>query len=275
VCAADGLRKRPDGCWYDLVVDALRPLAIEEDADDGDGRVWRYRKGPDEPVTPVATQPDALPSDVPPWLRKAAPPQSAPLTLSPSTAYAEAPAAATRSLDERRRALKRGTLVHRMLQSLPDLPPERRDDAARRYLSRSAKELSESERDDLLRHVLDVIGHSGFAALFGAGSRAEVPIVGRLVRDGQPLHVSGQVDRLVVAGARVMIADFKTNHPAPQRIDDVPPGYVTQLALYRAVLAKLYPERTVSAALVWTSDPNLMEIPGPAMDAALHTLKRS
>ena len=41
---ATGERAKPPGCWYDLVRDALAPLAIEEDADDGDGKVWRYRK---------------------------------------------------------------------------------------------------------------------------------------------------------------------------------------------------------------------------------------
>ena len=42
-----------------------------------------------------------------------------------------------------------------------------------------------------------------------------------------------------------------------------------QLALYRAVLALLYPGRTLRAALVWTTGPNLMEVPAAALDAAL------
>ena len=39
--------------------------------------------------------------------------------------------------------------------------------------------------------------------------------------------------------------------------------------LYRAVLAALYPDRPVRAALVWTDVPDFMEIPGAALDAAL------
>ena len=42
-----------------------------------------------------------------------------------------------------------------------------------------------------------------------------------------------------------------------------------QLALYRAVLMRLYPDRPVRAALVWTDIPGLMEIPAEALDAAL------
>ncbi len=54
----------------------------------------------------------------------------------------------------------------------------------------------------------------------------------------------------------------------PQKLDDVP-RYVTQLALYRAVLARLYPDKIVRAALVFTNGPVLMEIPGAIMDAVL------
>ena len=45
VCGADGERQRPKGCWYDLVVEPLRPFLIEEDDDSGE-KVWRFRKEP-------------------------------------------------------------------------------------------------------------------------------------------------------------------------------------------------------------------------------------
>jgi ATP-dependent helicase/nuclease subunit A len=44
---------------------------------------------------------------------------------------------------------------------------------------------------------------------------------------------------------------------------------VTQLALYRAVLVQLYPEKAVRAALVWTDVPDLMEISAASLEAAL------
>ena len=47
------------------------------------------------------------------------------------------------------------------------------------------------------------------------------------------------------------------------------PQYVAQLALYRAVLARLYPDKPVQAALLWTDTPMLMEIPAAALDAAI------
>jgi ATP-dependent helicase/nuclease subunit A len=76
----------------------------------------------------------------------------------------------------------------------------------------------------------------------------------------------------VVTPQAVLIADYKTNRPAPQNLDEAlarTPHYVAQLALYRAVLAQLYPDTPVRAALVWTDSSTLMEIPAAALDAAI------
>jgi ATP-dependent helicase/nuclease subunit A len=81
--------------------------------------------------------------------------------------------------------------------------------------------------------------------------------------------VPGQIDRLAVTESEVLIADYKTNRPAPTRIADVPPAYVRQLALYRALLQKVYPAKKVRAALLWTETPELMELSDADMTAAL------
>jgi len=130
-----------------------------------------------------------------------------------------------------------------------------------------------AERNELAENVLALIDNPRFAAVFATGSRAEVSIVGRLDLPGRPL-VSGQIDRMVVTDGEVLIIDFKTNHAPPGNAADAPPVYVRQLALYRAVLEKLYPQRTVRAALLWTETPDFMEISAPALDAALASLDR-
>jgi ATP-dependent helicase/nuclease subunit A len=115
-----------------------------------------------------------------------------------------------------------------------------------------------------------VIEEVRFAPVFATGSRAEVSIVGRLPRPGRPpALVSGQIDRLVVTAAEVLIVDFKTNLAPPEAAADAPAAYVRQLALYRAVLRQLYPTRIVRAALLWTEAPELMEISASALDAEL------
>jgi ATP-dependent helicase/nuclease subunit A len=190
-----------------------------------------------------------------------------PSPLSPSRAAADFVAPSAAAGAERQAALARGVMVHRLMQSLPDVPLERRPEAIRRYLARR-KQLGEAERDAVAKQVAAVLADARFAPLFAPGSRAEVPIVGRV---GQRA-VSGVVDRLVVTGDAVLIADYKTNRPAPRKLDDVPPAYLAQLALYRAVLGMLYPDRPVRAVLLWTDLPELMEIPAKTLDSTLVSL---
>ena len=165
----------------------------------------------------------------------------------------------------REAARLRGTLTHRLLQSLPDIPLPRRDEVANEFLSRRGERLPPDQRAALLREVLLLIASKDFAEVFAPGSRAEVPIVGKI---NEALSVSGQVDRLSITQSAVLIADFKTNR-MPSRIDEVPKAYVRQLAAYRAVLQRLYPDRPVRAALIWTEGPDLMELSADLLDRAL------
>jgi ATP-dependent helicase/nuclease subunit A len=278
VCGTEGERGRPEGCWYDLVVAALQPPeTTQEPADDGDGDVWRYRKapGPTDAALSTAGHAATAAAGRPAWLDHDAPAEPVPaLPLSPSSAYDEAtPVRPGGTGADRAKALARGELMHRLLQSLPDIPGPARTEAARRHLARNAAGLADDERDAMQRQVDTVLSDPHFAELFGPGSRAEVPIVGRLDRPGlPPLAVAGQVDRLAVTADTVLIADYKTNRPAPRRLADVPKAYVLQLALYRAVLGLLYPDKTIRAALVWTDVPDLMDVPAAALDGALATV---
>jgi len=281
ICGADGIRARPKGCWYDLIRGALDRFLIEEQ-DNGD-KVLRYRKAQAEPLLPLrasvapvieAARAHAMPS----WLRQPAPAQAPrPAPLSPSAAFDEAIgrlAQPETTAAERQRALARGRVVHRLLQSLPDIASERRADAAERYLAKAGVDFSAEQRAEILSKVSAILDDRDFAVLFAAGSRAEVPIVGRLVRAGaDPILVSGQVDRLAVADDVVLIADYKSDRGVPAKLDDVEP-YVAQLALYRDVLVQLYPDKTVRAALVFTEGPRLLDVPAAKMDTALDKVRK-
>jgi ATP-dependent helicase/nuclease subunit A len=43
---------------------------------------------------------------------------------------------------------------------------------------------------------------------------------------------------------------------------------VIQLALYRLILQRIYPNKPVRAAILWTERPALMEIPCEQLDSA-------
>ena len=70
ICGARGKNKIPDGCWYQLVENAMADKCVREPADDGSGEVLRYRKGGQPPadvqknIVPAAIKPTSVPS----WL---------------------------------------------------------------------------------------------------------------------------------------------------------------------------------------------------------------
>ncbi len=265
--------------WYDLISKGLENSGLAmRTVPPPDGAVKRYCRPEDdvaETSTPAKATDDAAPLTLPVWLHTSAPARREPEPLLRPSDSEDADQRRLRrgeSPEQRARALQRGTLVHRLLQSLPDLPAQSRQGAAARFLARNAADWDAAERDALAARVLEVIADPRFAAVFAPGSRAEVPIVGRLQRRGEPVLVSGQIDRLVVTETDVLIVDFKTNHAPPRSLADVPPAYLRQLALYRAVLARLYPQRSVRAALLWTEVPDIMELSAPALDAELTRL---
>ena len=165
-----------------------------------------------------------------------------PATIKPSGFVDDPVAAEPVARDKaRERAIARGLAVHRLMQSLPDIPQERRAETATMFLARQ-RQFDDAESRSIAQQVQAVLADTRFAALFGPGSRAEVSIAGRL--RGRP--VAGQVDRLVVTPDEVLIADYKSNRPPPRSLDEALEkygSYVKQLALYRDVLKRLYPGR--------------------------------
>jgi ATP-dependent helicase/nuclease subunit A len=207
----------------------------------------------------------------PAWLRSpVAVDRPAELTIAPSHAAAGRRAREPAQVHaiSHAAALLRGRLVHRLLQSLPEIPSERRADVARQFLRRAGHQ-AVSEHDRLIEQVMTLLEDTRFQPLFAPGSRAEVAIVGRLARPGAPLRVSGQVDRLAITADAVLIADYKTDRPAPRSLQEVPRGYLCQLALYRAVLARMYPGRAIRVALIFTDVPDLMEPSPEILDAEI------
>ena len=283
VCGYEGRNGRGEGCWYDLVASALSGAAETVTGADGED-VLRLLSGqqqavtqPEEPVEAAADWQAApqwalapAPAE-PPVLRPIAPSRLEAIEADGTPVYGDdQPAVSPLGIGDADR-FRRGRLIHRLLQILPDFPPVRRSDSAEQYLIENAADMASGDRQAIAAEVMAILDDDRFAALFAAGSRAEVPLVATLPLpgpDGRPLVISGQVDRLIVNDARVMIVDYKTNRPPPALVEDVAPLYVRQMAAYRLALAAIFPNRPVQCVLVWTDEPRIMELPEDMLDAA-------
>ena len=257
VCGWATGKSTPDAAWHTLVHDALAALAGAQEIDTPTGRGLALVD--DLPEAATVTVPRALVpvAELPDWIAQPRPEEpTPPRPLTPSQPDADEPAAASPIADDGAR-FKRGLLIHQLLEVLPDLPPDTRAAAADRYLAAPAQGLTPDQAREMRDTTLAVLNDPAFAALFGPGSRAEVPITGHI--GGRLL--SGQVDRLLVTGDAVLVVDYKTNRPAPGRVEDVAPAYLRQMAAYRAALKGVYPDRPVRCALLWTQGPRLMPLP--------------
>ena len=146
--------------------------------------------------------------------------------------------------------------MHRLLQTLPDLPRDQREAAARRFLALPVHALAAAEQEDIRRETMAVLDTPEFAPLWAEDAQAEVPVVGLI--GGHAL--SGQIDRLVATESQVLIVDYKTVRPPPEADSEIAPLYLQQLAIYRAALQRIYPDRPIACAILWTAGPRLMPI---------------
>ncbi len=273
ICGWQGGRAAPENCWYRLaeagLAEAAEPARFDFTADapqegwTGEG----YRL--EAPQLGAAKEADEAgrfapkPSPLPGWAQADAPPEKTPpRPLAPSRPDDDEPPPRAPLGADRGAAFQRGNLIHALLQSLPEVAVGRRAEVARQFLARGMHRLGPEQQAAYAAEVLAVFDDADFAALFGPGSRAEVPLVGCI--NGRV--ISGRVDRLVVGDGTLAIVDYKTNRPPPDNVRDVAPLYLRQMAAYRAVLEKIYPAFTISCALLWTDAPRLMGVPAALLD---------
>ena len=57
-----------------------------------------------------------------------------------------------------------------------------------------------------------------------------MPVAAKIGEGDTGYEVEGQIDRLAVLEGELLILDYKTNRPAPLRLDEVAPAYINQLA---------------------------------------------
>jgi ATP-dependent helicase/nuclease subunit A len=176
----------------------------------------------------------------------------------------------TGAAQARREASRRGRLMHLLLQYLPGIAVLHRRDAALAFLAARAPGLNDTARQYLAGEVLKVIALPELTGLFGQDSKAEVSVAGRIAAGRQMIEVNGKIDRIGENQKEILVADYKTGAPYP--LDGAPAAYLAQMALYRAVLTPLWPDKTLRMLLIWTAGPRVVWLPAGMLDAALAAL---
>ena len=248
----DGSDPRPAYCWHRVVERAMLPIAAA-----GEGHVALHygleggarQVGKKERVElPAAVVPD--------WARRPAPSEARPpRPLAPSSISIDDETAPPPS-EAMRAAALRGTWIHQLLERLPAVEASARAGAADRWLQRSAGIAESAVREEIVAQVCGILSDPRFSALFGPGSLGEAPLAATLP-DGRV--IAGTADRLLVQDTRVSVIDFKTGR-VPATDGDIPNAHRAQMAAYSEALQVIFPGRQVSASLLYTAGPKLIEL---------------
>jgi ATP-dependent helicase/nuclease subunit A len=270
--------KGPDpGCWAKMIEAALANEAGIRKVPafwNGEEQILRLiTEGSDAPAAALldggaAAMPNVV---LPDWLWRGAGFETNAMPVRPSHALAPARRLdGTGAAQARREASRRGRLIHLLLQYLPGIAVRHRRDAALAFLVARAAGLDETVRLNLAEEALKVITLPELASLFGQKSKAEVSIASRITLGQRTIDVDGRVDRIGENQKEILVADYKTGTPCP--LDGTPADYLAQMALYRAVLAPLWPDKTLRMLLIWTAGPDVVWLPAGILNAALAAL---
>ena len=264
ICGWKTKNKPPEHCWYNLVKSGLSQIGHEfnesflKESDETSGStVLRVISKQKIKVVEKRNVLNVNYRELPPWVFNSSVDEPlSPVTLVPSHSANENSVVISPLQNNDEDSFKRGHIIHRLLQTLPDLEPEKRGLATKKFLDRSIYSLTTVDKEEITREVLSVINHIEFSPIFGSGSRAEVSLMGMV---GKKI-ISAQLDRLLVTEKQVFVIDFKTNRPPPKTPDQVDEGYLRQMAAYRITIQNIYPDKEVKCALLWTVGAHLMEL---------------
>ncbi len=270
IAAASGRVGNPGDSWYQLMAQAVGdmggvPLATPT------GEGLRFSHGDWlAGACADAPMPSLKGTDLPPWLHvRLDTPARTPPPLSPSNmGGAKILVHETEGLDAEA-ALRRGRLMHRLLEHLPGRDPSEWEELAPALLGFGEDMAAPDDALALLREIRPVLTAHDLRYLFGDDALAEADITAELA-ELNGARISGTVDRLVITSDRVLAIDFKTNAAVPDRPQEVPEGILRQMGTYLAALRQIYPDHAVEVAILWTRTASLMVLPDDIVMNALH-----
>jgi ATP-dependent helicase/nuclease subunit A len=221
------------------------------------GQRWTHGEAPALPLPPRAQRLSEL-ALLPPWLETpvAAEPRP-PRPLAPSSLGQDDSSDPPFAHGSDCAAARRGVLLHKLLERLPEVEQSERPAAAQAWLARAGGDFTAPARAEMVHAALKVLAEPSWAELFASGSLAEVPIAATV---GDQV-IAGTIDRLRITPERIDLIDFKSARRPPASLDAVPVAILRQMAAYTAALEVAYPGRPVRAALLYTQVPMLLELP--------------
>ena len=239
ICGSHNMRAPKDESWWAQIAQAITQatgLADLRAVSQADGsQIYRFGAEPVAAANNSADKPQHF--EMPAWAKALPPRVAAPLQLLAQVD--------SQTIDVA--AAKRGIAIHRLLETMAELPPDQRATVAKRRAAKWGLEPA------LVQKLVELLQRPELQMFFGPGSAAEVSLRGRR---GEDDWVTSRIDRLVERDGTLYVLDYKSGTPPDSALPE-DHAYRQQMARYRQTLQDAYPGKTVKAALLWTQTATL------------------
>lgn len=263
VGAAGDIGETPEDSWYGMIHAGLLGMGAMRidmglELTEGD---WNSLPEAPKPEPCKRTQtPDWI--GIPPTR-----PDPAPTPESPSQMGGAKALAGDAGLDEEA-AKARGTLIHLLLEHLPNVPAPERHALAQRLIAGMGQDPDAS--GDLIAEACQVLATPALVEIFAPDTLAEVAYTAPPL-PGREAPQRGAIDRLIVTPELVRVIDFKSNAIVPATSAEVPLGLLRQMGAYHHGVQTIYPGRTIRLEILWTRSAELMVLPHDLVMRAMET----
>jgi len=248
--------------WYSLVACAMEHAgAVKESCGGLDicrftQEEWKSGELEDVKRTEIAKVAAPVFADLPTIMKSK--------TVSPSDLNGAKIIAGDQSEQDEDYAKARGTAIHLLLEHLPLVTKDKRDDLAKQLLSGMDEGLANDA--EIPAHVCKVLDAPALAHLWTKDALTEVDITAQV----GDIRFHGAIDRLLISDTKVTAIDYKSNRLVPDTPEQTPEGLLRQMAAYAAGLAKVFPDHEIEVAILWTHTATLMPIPPKLVAEALN-----
>ncbi len=256
IYGAKGSRKIPDTSWYALIA---RTIEVDtENITETEGKIL-HCEGKEVPAIHAEFPQDKSETPQPAWLLSPVAKEEG--TIRPMIASTGKDELSARSplLEAKPSAqnpAERGTIIHNLLQYLPQIESAKRKAAAEHYLSKHASGYDDTTRNAWVKQVIDLMQNEKCARFFTPSALAEISVSGWV--ESRP--ITARIDLLLIEGDNITIVDYKTSQNPPKDSANTPKIYKRQMQIYKELLQDIYPKHRIQTGIIWTQTAEYMEL---------------
>ena len=243
--------------WHRLVTEGVEAAGGVQVAHGGQ-TILRLETGSwPSAITGAGTEPPERPAMLPAWTEEEPPEvvEERP-EMSPSDLGGAKVLPGEGGLDIEA-AKRRGRLIHRLLEHLPDHPKADWQEVAVRLLRSSPDARPGDNIPQLAAEAVSCVGAN--PELFTGDALVEVDVFASL--SDRDHDLSGTIDRVILDEKTVTVVDFKTNAVRPSTPEETPEGILRQMGAYLAAASRIWPEHRIDLVVLWTVDGTKMVYP--------------